>query len=216
MITDELKKAKPLTGKERLGADRDSDYMGVEDIEPGTEPVLTISALYNAVITLARGKERHDVITFVEETVPGSIKQVRPLVVNATNRKTLRKLYKEVTADSLVGKKIKLYIDPTVRNPQSKEVEGGIRIKDKIPANNNAAPTVYKCADCGKEINGVGSYSAEQVAKMNQSRFGRIICGDCSKKLKEQAEAEQKAAEAVTEPTTGEGSLADALKAEME
>ena len=208
MITDELRNAKPLQGKERLGASRDSDYMGVEDIEPETEPVLTISALYNAIITLARGKERHDVITFVEETVPGSIKMVRPLVVNATNRKMLRKLYKEVTADTLVGKKIQLYIDPTVRNPQTKEIEGGIRIKSNVPKSTNPAKKAIKCADCGKEIKPIGTYSAEQVAQMNQARYGRTICGDCSKKLKEEAE---KAAQTETQ----DNSLADALTADI-
>lgn len=207
MIPDELKKLTPMKGNDRLGAQRDSDYLGVEDIEPGTEPVLTISALYNGMITLARGKERHDVITFVEESISGSIKQVRPLVVNATNRKMLRKLYKNVTAETLTGKRIKLYIDPTVRNPQTGEREGGIRIKDEIPKNTSAAPKVYKCVDCGKEIAAVGSYTAEQVAKMNKSRFGREICGNCSKKLKEQQEA--KTEQEVPEQTAPEEPVND-------
>lgn len=209
MIPDELKKLTPMKGADRLGAQRDSDYLGVEDIEPGTEPVLTISALYNGMITLARGKERHDVIAFAEESIQGSIKCVRPLVVNATNRKMLRKLYKAVTADNLVGKKIKLYIDPTVRNPQTGEREGGIRIKDEVPKNTSAAPKKYKCADCGKEIVSIGSYSAEQVAKMNETRYGRAICGECSKKLKEEAEAKAKDEQEQSNP--GESSLADAL-----
>ena len=104
MLPNELKNLTPMKGKERLGANRESEYLGAEDIEPGTEPVLTIAALYNGMITLARGKERHDVIAFVEEKIPGMINQVRPLVVNATNRKTLRKIYKAVTAETLVGK----------------------------------------------------------------------------------------------------------------
>ena len=209
MIPDELKRMNPMKGNERLGANRDSEYIGVEDIEPGTEPVLTISALYNGMITLARGKEKHDVITFVEETVAGSIKQVRPLVVNATNRKMLRKLYKGVTADTLVGKKIKLYIDPTVRNPQTGEKEGGIRIRDYVPKDDKTAPKVYKCATCGKPITAIGTYSAEDVAKMNKNRYGKELCADCSKKLKEQQEAEAKAK---AEPE--QNSLADALNAE--
>ena len=213
MIPEELKNQKAMKGNERLGANRDSEYLGVEDIEPGTEPVLTISALYNAVITLQRGKERHDVITFVEETVPGSIKQVRPLVVNATNRRMLRKLYKATTAESLVGKKIKLWIDWSVRNPSTGEKDGGIRIKDeKNPtAGANAAPKIYKCADCKKEITGVGNYTAEQVAMMNQNRFGRMICAECSKKIKAAQEAEEKAK---TETKETDNSLADALNAE--
>ena len=211
MIPDELKNMKAMTGKERLGAARDSEYMGVEDIEPGTEPVVTIKALYNGKITLSRGKEQHDVITFAEETVPGSIKMVRPLVVNATNRKTLRKLYDNVTAETLVGKRIKLYIDPNVRNPSTGEKDGGIRIRPTKPTGTaTAAPTVYKCADCGKEISGIGEYSAEQVARMNQGRFGRMICGECSKKIKE---AEKQDAEKAVNDQ--DNSLADALAAEI-
>lgn len=209
MIPKELQSAKPLSGKDRLGAMRDSEYLGVEDLEPGSEPVLTIAALYNAMITLQRGKERHDVITFAEESVPSSIKQVRPLVVNATNRKTLRKLFKSVTAETLVGKKIKLWIDPNVRNPSTGEKDGGIRIRDYIPKDTGSKAKVYKCADCGKEIQTVGTYSAEQVAKMNVARFGREICGDCSKRIKEEQEA---AEQAKAEPE--QNSLADALNAE--
>ena len=212
MIPDELKAAKRMTGNERLGADRESEYLGVEDFEPKSEPVLTIAALYHGMITLARGKEKHDVITFVEETAPGAIKTVRPLVVNATNRKTLRKLYKNVTAETLEGKKIKLYIDPNVRNPSTGEKDGGIRIRDYIPKDGNHEPKVIKCASCGKPITAVGTYTAEEVAKMNKSRFGKEICGECSKKLKEKQEAEAKA-QAATEKAES-NSLADALNAE--
>ena len=84
MIPDELKRMKPLSGKDRLGANRDSEYLGAEDIDPGTEPVLTIDAIYNGMVTLQRGKENKDVITFKEQSVPG-IKNVRPLIVNATS-----------------------------------------------------------------------------------------------------------------------------------
>ena len=214
MIPEELKNAKPMTGKDRLGANRDSEYLGVEDLEPGTEPVVTIAALYNAVITLQRGKERHDVITFQEETIPGSIKQVRPLVVNATNRKTLRKLYRNVTAETLVGKKIKLYIDPSVRNPSTGEKDGGIRIRDKVPTGANAAAEVHKCADCGKNIEGVAGYSAADIAKINKNTYGRELCAECSKKLKEKAKAAQEAKEKAETAEPADSSLADALNAE--
>ena len=213
MIPDELKRITPMKGKERLGANRDSEYLGVEDLEPGTEPVLTIKALYNGMITLQRGKERHDVISFEEESVPGSIKQVRPLVVNATNRKTLRKLYKATTAEALVGKKIKLFIDPNVRNPSTGEKDGGIRIKDKIPTGTSAKAEVFKCADCGKVIEGFAGYSAEQIAKINKNTYGRELCAECSKKLKEAAKTPTETQIDEANEVMG-GSLADALAAE--
>lgn len=188
MIPDELKRMKPMSGSERLGANRDSEYLGAEDIDPGSEPILTISALYNGYITLQRGKENKDVITFVEEHVPG-IKNVRPLVCNATNRKTLKKLYKAVTADALVGKKIQLFIDSKVRDPQTGELTDGIRIRPRIPAEKKAEPII--CESCGKQIRAIGQYNAEDVAKINMQRFGKKLCGACSKAMSDAAVAEK-------------------------
>ena len=188
MSPEELKRMKPLKGSERLGANRNSEYLGAEDIDPGSSPVLTIDNLYNGMITLQRGKENKDVITFREEHVPG-IKNVRPLVCNATNRKTLKKLYKSVTADALIGKKIELFIDHNVRDPQTGELTDGIRIRPRIPADKKAEPII--CADCGKPIVAIQKFSAEQIAMLNEKRYGRKICGECSKKLAEAKAAEE-------------------------
>ena len=211
MIPKELQAMRPMQGKERLGANRDSEYLGAEDIEPNTEPVLTIKALYNGMITLARGKERHDVIAFVEETVPGMINQVRPLVGNSTNRKTLRKLYHATSADALVGKKIRLYLEHNVRDPSSGDKVDGIRIRPTIPTATKSEPV--KCADCGKIITAVGNYSAEDIARINHGRYGRCICAECSKKLS--MAQEEKKQETDNEPTTAQR-LTEALKAETE
>lgn len=205
MIPNELKCLKPMTGKERLGAWRDSEYMGAEDIESGTEPVLTIAALYNGMITLARGKERHDVISFVEESVPGSINMVRPLVVNSTNRKTLRKLFHSVNAETLVGKKIQLFLQPNVRDPSTGDKVDGIRIREKVPS--SAPAKVLKCASCGKVIAGMGNFTAEQIAAGSKQKYGKELCVECGQKFK--ADAEAKASKAA-EPADD---LADALNA---
>jgi hypothetical protein len=210
MIPDEVKRMRPLTGKERLGADRDSEFMGAEDIDPGCEPILTIKNIYNGLVTLSRGKEKKDFIVFAEETVPG-IKTVRPLIVNATNRKTLRKLFKAVSADALEGKRIQLYLENNVRDPSSGDKVDGIRIRPRIPETKRAEPV--KCADCGKVITAVGNYSAEDIARINQGRYGRCICAECSKKLS--MAQEEKKQETDNEPTTAQR-LTDALKAETE
>ena len=73
-------KLERLTGKERLGAHRDSEYLGAEDIEPGIEPILTIEGIWWGKVTTARGKEEKDVMSFVEDRVDG-IYNVRPLIV---------------------------------------------------------------------------------------------------------------------------------------
>ena len=122
MPKDQLRQ---LTGDERLGQMRQSEYLGAEDIDDGIEPVVTIAGLWNGTVTLQRGKENKDVLSFVEPSVPG-IRQVRPLIINATNRKTLKKLYGDVKASTLVGKPIQLYIDHNVRDPQDGGKTDGI------------------------------------------------------------------------------------------
>ena len=161
MITKELQNMKPLKGEEFFI--RDSEYLGADDIDQKIEPVLTIKNLYRGKVTLSRGKEVKNVLTFVEENVPG-IAEVRPLIVNSTNRQTLKKLYGQVTANALEGKKIQLYIEHGVRNPSNGELTDGIRIRDKKPTAAGSKPkAAVKCADCGKDIAGSGNFSAEQI-----------------------------------------------------
>ena len=192
MITKELQNMKPLKGEEFFI--RDSEYLGADDIDQKIEPVLTIKNLYRGKVTLSRGKEVKNVLTFVEENVPG-IAEVRPLIVNSTNRQTLKKLYGQVTANALEWKKIQLYIEHGVRNPSNGELTDGIRIRDKKPAAAGAKPkAAVKCADCGKDIAGSGNFSAEQIAAGSKQKYGKALCMDCAQKRKAEAEAAEKAA----------------------
>jgi len=182
-----------LTGDERLGQERESEYLGAEDIDDSIEPILTITGLWNGMVTLQRGKENKDVLTFAEEHVPG-IKQVRPLIVNSTNRKALRKLYKDAKASTLTGKRIQLYVDHNVRDPQDGGLTDGIRIRPRIPKQAGSGPAV--CDDCKSEIIGAvlanGSQaSAVQIIAFSQKRFGATLCAECMKKR----DAAKKAAE---------------------
>ena len=125
-------KLRQLSGDERLGQMRESEYLGAEDIDDGTEPILTIAGLWYGSVTLQRGKENKDVLSFKEERVPGVL-QVRPLIVNSTNRKTLRKLFGDAKASTLVGKQIQLFVDHNVRDPQDGGMTDGIRIRPYKP-----------------------------------------------------------------------------------
>ena len=218
MITKELQNMRPLKGDERL--ERDSEYMGADDIVPNTEPVLTIKNIYRGKVTLSRGKEVKNVLTFVEESVQG-IPEVRPMIVNSTNRQTLKKLYGQVTASALEGKKIQLYIEHNVRNPSNGEMTDGIRIRDKKPAAGGKAAAVPKCATCGKEISGSSGFTAEQIAAGSKQKYGKCLCVDCAQKLKAENEAAAKKADEQAKAAKAESEekpddLAAALMAEAE
>lgn len=208
MITKDLEHMRPLTGNEPLP--RDSEYLGADDLDSTVEPVLTIKHLYRGKVTLSRGKEVKNVIVFVEEKAAGIIGEVRPMIVNATNRQMLKKLYKQVTAAALEGKKIQLYIEHNVRNPSNGEMTDGIRIRDFIPKDGSKAPAAPKCENCKKEITGIAGYTAEQIAATNKQRYGKCLCVECGKKRKEEldaAKAAEQAAQsaAAAEPDEGEG-----------
>lgn len=172
-----------LKGKERLGQNRESEYLGAEDIDPGTEPVVTIEAIWNGMVTLQRGKENKDVMTFQEKTVQG-IKNVRPLIVNATNRKTLKKLFGGVDADTLAGKMIQLYIDPRVRDPQDGSMRDGIRIRPTAPK-----VSTRKCEKCGKVIAPAYGMTADQLAQYTANKYGAELCAACATEAKEREAA---------------------------
>lgn len=204
MITKDLEHMRPLTGNEPLP--RDSEYLGADDLDSTVEPVLTIKHLYRGKVTLSRGKEVKNVIVFAEEKAAGIIGEVRPMIVNATNRQMLKKLYKQVTAAALEGKKIQLYIEHNVRNPSNGEMTDGIRIRDFIPKDGAKAPAAPKCENCKKEITGIAGYTAEQIAATNKQRYGKCLCVECGKKRKAEIEAEQAAQSAATaEPDEGVG-----------
>lgn len=187
-------KLRQLKGDERLGQMRESEYLGAEDIDDGVEPVFTIAGLWNGTVTLQRGKENKDVLSFAEERVSG-IMQVRPLIVNSTNRKTLRKLYGDAKASTLVGKQIQLYVDHNVRDPQDGGLTDGIRIRPYRPRVQKQEPPPC-CTDCGQEITPAMGKDARWLAAYTAKHYGVPLCAVCAQARKE-AEA---AAEMQREP----------------
>lgn len=180
-------KLRQLSGDERLGQMRESEYLGAEDIDDGIEPILTIAGLWYGSVTLQRGRENKDVLSFTEERVPG-IYQVRPLIVNSTNRKTLRKLFGDAKASTLVGKQIQLYVDHNVRDPQDGGMTDGIRIRPYKPRVQKQEP-VPPCADCKGEITPAFGKDARQLAAYTVKHYGVPLCAACAQKRKEAAMA---------------------------
>lgn len=202
MTKDNLRQ---LTGDERLGQMRESEYLGAEDVDDGVEPILTIAGLWNGMVTLQRGKENKDVLSFAEERVPG-ILQVRPLIINSTNRKTLRKLYGDAKASTLVGKQIQLYIDHKVRDPQDGGYTDGIRIRPYKPRPPRQEP-VPPCSDCGGEITPAGNITtAADMADYTRQHYGVPLCPGCVSKrraAKAAAKAQQEAENAAEMQQSG-------------
>ena len=186
MSKNNQSKIRILSGEERLGAAaRSSAFLAVEDFAQGAEPVLTIREVGYGECVLDQGRrEEHDVIFFAESSVPG-LPQVRPMLVNSTNRKTLLSIYGDLSAAALEGKRVRLYVDPRVRAVGG-GTTAGIRIRKLVPpapepvqpVQPNPVPPVI-CSDCGAPIIAAGDVPAEQVLSNGRQWFGMDLCADC-------------------------------------
>ena len=178
-----------ITGDASLKRYFDTEYIGAYSLDAAIEPILTVESLWYGEVTLAGGrKEPHVIIRFKEKTVKG-VEEVKPMILNATNRKALKKAYGADTAEVLEGKQIQLYIDPKVRDPQDGGFTEGLRIRPFKPRP-QATPKPINCADCGSPIGAFGKKSAEEMAKYTTEKYGKPLCADCAKKVASAAKAE--------------------------
>jgi len=153
------------------------EYLGEYEFQPGEEKLVTIKAIDVNEITGTGGKKEDRPVMHFHE-------QVKPLILNSTNFKTLTKLFQSPYIEDWAGRQITLYGDPTVKF--GGEIVGGVRIRRELPVATSEA-----CADCGQIILASGKFTAKQIIQASRGSIGRPLCMDCAKAAKEAAAAAQ-------------------------
>ena len=150
-------------------------YLGSWDVMDG-EIVLTIADFKEEMVEGDGGRKQKKCILYFAE------QDVKPLVCNLTNRKTLARLYHTTDSTKLRGKLVKIGTDQV-------KAFGGIhdalRIRNVVPtAPKQTAPAkdAPKCAECGKPIAAAGGMNPEQVAQYTAKKYGKALCGECATK----------------------------------
>lgn len=147
------------------------DYLGAYALEPGKDLIVTIKAVANEVVTGTDGKkETCSVMHFTEN--------VKPMVLNATNSKTITKLLKTPYIEQWKGRKIQLYVEYGVK--AFGDIVDALRVRPFLPVDKELI-----CADCGKKIEPFGNRSAEVVAKHTLKTYGKMLCSECATKAAE-------------------------------
>lgn len=147
------------------------DYLGGYALTPGQDLIATIKSVGNEEVTGTDGKkEICSVIHFAEN-------DIKPMILNATNNKTIAKLFKTPYIEQWCGRKIQIY---TEKVKAFGEVWDALRIRPFLPVEKTLV-----CADCGSMIEGFGKTSAEVVAKHTLSKYGRMLCSECATKAAE-------------------------------
>lgn len=177
------------------------DYLGAYAFDPGEEITATIAQVKQELVTGADGKKEQCIVAHFQES------NLKPLILNATNCKTITNLFKTPYIEDWGGKKISMHVEQ-VR--AFGDMVDAVRVMKKL---STKAATPIKCEGCGKAIEGMTGFTAEQVAATNKSRYGKCLCIECGKKRKAEMEAEQAKAEQDANEGAGESDLATQLMA---
>lgn len=150
--------------------------------------IATIASVKVENVTGADGK-REDcmVMRFVE-------RDIKPMIVNATNAKMMEKLFKTPIIEDWAGRKIQIGVESV---KAFGDVVDALRIRKFLPKISGPV----KCADTGKEITATEKMTAAQIVGLTQKRYGRPLCAERWMELAKQEEASQSEAAETEEPT---------------
>lgn len=157
-----------------------SQYLGKQHFGPNEKKDVTIADLEEQVVENAqkRTKEVKRILYFEEPNV-------RPLILNSTNGKRIASLLDTPYKEDWVGRKITLWVDPSVPNNFDPDNPGGVRVWKTLPKEKE----VY-CEDCGQLITPHDGYTVNKIVLRSRALFGKDYCYDCSIKHKEAGNVE--------------------------
>ena len=145
------------------------DYLGAYALEPGKDLVATIKSVTKEKVVGADGKKEECMVMRFQENI-------KPMIVNSTNAKTIQKLYKTPYIEEWSGRKIQLFVDQV---KAFGDVVEALRIRTKIPA---SAKVETDCGDCGVKIQPFGNMNPEQMAQYTYQKYGKPLCAECAQK----------------------------------
>ena len=142
------------------------NYLGAYAFDEGKDMILTVASVGNELVTGDGGRKE-------ECTVCHFVENVKPLILNKTNMKSIQKALGTPYIEEWAGHKIQIYVDPKVKF--GKEITGGLRVR-------NYAPSTQKiiCQSCGGEIQPRGKSTAQQIAAYTAQKYGQALCAACA------------------------------------
>lgn len=144
------------------------DYLGAYSLDGVAEEVtLTIKEINRKLVTAQGGSsEMCTIAHFEEKEVNGVV--VKPMVLNATNCKTLESVFGTPHIEKWVGKRFTVKASET---KMGREIVPCLRIKHE---------KIDTCSVCGEVI-------TKKIYDYSLPKYGRAICSkECAEKIKEE------------------------------
>lgn len=171
------------------------DYLGAYSLDNGD------GTYKNATVTIVSAEQKD--VTGPDGTkkklVIGLKEFSKPMILNATNARTLQRLYKTPYVNLWVGRQFEVGVESVRVGPSR---EDALRIKPFVPR--AAKPAAIRCENCAEAVQGAGKLSADQVAAYAKTKFGQALCVKCATALNEKAKAEAEQTDSKQADSTGE------------
>lgn len=144
------------------------DYLGSYAFQPGEEKTVTIKEVKRELVfnPSASGKEECTVAYFVED--------IKPMILNTTNCKTIAKVWECPFIEDWAGRRITLKVK---KISAFGEMVDAVRVSSERPMDE-----VATCELCGKPITTAAGKTAEEIIKLSMNKYGKKYCIDCIKK----------------------------------
>lgn len=148
--------------------DLNKEYLGHWDLPEDEDLIVTIKGVKMGTVRNQRGSEDKPILHFEED--------VKPLILNVVNQKSITKALGSPKREVWRGKKIALF-----EGREPKADDGlAVRIRDYAPR----VVEAY-CEECGQAITRHGDFSVNKIVELSKSMYGKQLCWDCSMKAKE-------------------------------
>lgn len=150
------------------------DYLGAYSLDGvAAEVVLTIKSIKKERVTSNGGASEDCIVAYFEETKVDGV-EVKPMVLNKTNCKTIEKIYNTGDVEHWIGKKITVFATTT---KFARDVVPCLRIRQEVPVEK-----VYTCTECGVQI-------TKAIHDGSLAKYGIAVCSkECLEKSREKTE----------------------------
>lgn len=141
------------------------DYLGAYAFDQGEEKIVTIDHVSEETVKGTDGREDSCMVLHFRD------KNVKPLILNRTNAKTIERLAESPYIEDWEGRSIILVVRTV--SAFGSEVDA-VRVKlEKVSG---------VCEDCGRRVTAAGGMSAGKVVEYTRDKFGSVLCAECAKK----------------------------------
>lgn len=147
------------------------DYLGAYALQPNQDLIVQIKSVGQEEVYNPSNNKK-ETCTVAHFTDPN----VKPMILNVTNCKTISKLYDTPYIEDWSGKYIAVYIAKVKAFGETVEA---LRIRSKVPT-----VETFKCTDCGNPITPTASKTVAELVDVSKRNCGRALCLACMKKEK--------------------------------